>query len=119
MAEPKVVDPRRFMTSQGTAASDLVEQLRRYTDSIQGKNELHCGIMMCNSSMIESIEIIEVLLGEINKRQNAAFDLMVAVTAEVNYKGAGGYVLARLSDARETFGFTAEEILARSREVGS
>lgn len=48
-------------TSQGTTVAALLGQLDRYCDSIEGKNELHCGLLMANSAMREAAEMIRLL----------------------------------------------------------
>jgi hypothetical protein len=42
----------------------------------------------------------ETLRAEVERLRAALSGLVEAVTAEVNEKGGGGYILARLSDAR-------------------
>lgn len=48
-------------TDQGTSIDSVLDQLDRYSDSIEGKNELHCGLSMCNSAMREAANLIRKL----------------------------------------------------------
>ncbi len=65
-----------------------IERLRRERDE-------------CERQYQEKVEEIGRLLDVIITMREALAGLVEAVTVEVNEKGGGGYILARLSDARE------------------
>lgn len=48
-------------TSQGTTLSSLLAMIERYTQSIQGKNELVVGLLNCNFAMLEAAELLRLM----------------------------------------------------------
>ncbi len=49
-------------TDQLETVDSILATLDRYTDSIQGKNDLKCGILMANYAMLEAAKIIRLLV---------------------------------------------------------
>lgn len=49
-------------TDQLETVDSILTTLDRYTDSIQGKNDLKCGILMANYAMLEAAKIIRLLV---------------------------------------------------------
>lgn len=113
--DQRVDELRRYM-GRALIEGNLTVMDRRY---IIGEHD-KAMVLKISVEAIEPTVPTHVATGKMKSPMNEVADalegLVEAVTNEVNEKGGGGYLLARLSDARDALRRCAERIARRKRK---